>query len=133
MKRIGIRISVATEVNVKPNIIDQASGAHRAEARVSGAIPIIVVTVVRSIGLNLETLPSTTTSVMDFRGCFSRLWLMVSIRMMALFTTIPERAIRPISEGKESACPVRKRPINIPTNAVGITEIINTANLIELN
>jgi len=91
--------SVINEANINPNITVNPSPAQNSSCKARGRIQKIVVNVVRRIGLSLDFQDSATASTPSTH--FSIFELILSIRIIALFTTIQVKAINQIAKGIE--------------------------------
>jgi hypothetical protein len=95
-------------------IVNQ-SPAQNSSSKARGRIPNSVVRVVRRIGLSLDFPLSATDSTLSTH--FSRFELILSIKIIALFTTIQVRAINQIPKDIEYGFPVKYSPIFTPSKA----------------
>ena len=98
-------------------MIVYANGAKN-PSEVKVASPTTVVNVVERIGLSLDLALSLIASAL---ACQSFIFsFALSIRIIALFTTIPTKAINPIININEYGCPVKSIQKLPPTNPIKI-------------
>jgi hypothetical protein len=95
-------------------IVNQ-SPAQNSSVNARGRIPKSVVKVVKRIGLSLDFPLSATASTLSTH--FSRFEFILSMRIIALFTTIHVRAINQIPNDIEYGFPVKYSPIFTPSKA----------------
>jgi len=119
---MGITTRVMAEAKVRPNIMEKPSGPQNSFETVIGIMPTTVVMVVRTIGCRRADEPCMVASLMLIP--FRLLLLILSIRIMASFTTIPARATTPIMAGKLRGFPTITSPINTPIKLKGIVVIM---------
>ena len=107
-----------------PKIIVYPIDSQKGSKRVRGSSPAIVVSEVAIKGLNLMLTALTIDSLIP--APFSLSWFARSVRRIVLFTTIPARAMIPITTKKLNEFPVKYNPGKRPAKLYGIAKRISS-------
>ena len=122
---------VKKEETARPKMMAVPRALQRASERVIGTSPRIVENDVMKIASILD-LPASMMASSKLSP-LAQLRFILSIRMIAFFTTIPKRARMPMSPGKERGIPKIAMPTKTPIIARGSGVRTIIACVIELN
>lgn len=131
MNKAGTKKRVKNEDKSNPKMTALPRACQSSLESVIGTIPKMVQMEVIKIASSLDFPASTTDSKNGIPNLIFR--FILSIRMMAFFTTIPKRARIPISPGKLKLIPKIVIPIKVPISANGNVTKTIIAFLNELN
>src|SRR5574344_977602 len=122
---------VKNEESIKPKIMEHPKARQVSSDKVIGIIPIIVQIEVMKIASILDLPASIIASIKGIP--LRKLRLILSTRIIAFFTTIPNNARTPIKPGKERLTRTTAKPKKTPIKARGIVVKTTKTFLTELN